>query len=140
LNFLTIPDLLKSQGGDQTALGNITADADAYLKLARDAYASSQQYTDIFNLVTGELANLAGTDTSGQPRVVTSDPFPVIAAALPTNGAKLASQTDIATMTTDILAGIAALADAGDGNTATVATALSQAKVAIVDAVNSGLK
>ncbi len=43
-------------------------------------------------------------------------------------------------MTTAILEGIAALADAGTDDTATVATALTQAKVAIVDAVNTGLK
>src|SRR5437868_9667331 len=35
-------DFAKATGGDATALGNITSDADAYLKLARDAYASSQ--------------------------------------------------------------------------------------------------
>jgi lambda family phage tail tape measure protein len=131
-------DFTKAQGGDATALGNITADADAYLKLARDAYASSQTYTDIFNRVTQELAGLAGTDTSGQPRVVTSDPFPALTGALPSNGSKLASQADLAAQTAAIIDALAAHADAGTADAGTITTAVARGAVLVVDAVNSG--
>jgi lambda family phage tail tape measure protein len=132
-------DLLKAQGGDQTALGNITKDADAYLKLARDAYASSQAYTDIFNKVTSSLADLAGTDVLGQPHVVTSDPFPVLVAALPTNS-KIASSEDIAALQATVSDLIAALADAGTEDSTAQISAIDRLKVAVVDAVNTGLK
>jgi hypothetical protein len=137
-------DYAKAQGGDATALGNITADFDAYIKLARDAYASSQTYTDIYNRGTQMLANLAGTDTSGQPRQVTSDPFPALTTALPANGAKLVSAADLAaglaSLGATFVDALAAHADAGTADASTITTAVQRGAVLVADSVNSGLK
>jgi hypothetical protein len=134
-------DVTKAQAGDATALGNITADADAYLKLARDAYASSQTYTDIFTRVTQELADIAGTTVTGQPHQVVSDPaWPGLAAALPANGEKLASSADVQAQTAAMTDLITALANAGTDDAQLVFRGIISAQTAIVDAVNTGLK
>jgi hypothetical protein len=51
-------ELAKAKTGDTKALGDITTFADAFLTQARDFYASSQAYTDIFNSVTDSLTGL----------------------------------------------------------------------------------
>lgn len=48
--------LAKAQGGDQTAIGNLSTTADSYLKLAQTYYASSDTYTQIFASVTSQLS------------------------------------------------------------------------------------
>lgn len=55
-------DLAKASTGDQKALGDVTGSADAFLKLARDFYASSANYTNIFDQVTGQLTTLGTAD------------------------------------------------------------------------------
>jgi hypothetical protein len=50
--------LAAAQGGDLAAAGALSADGQAYLKEAASYYASSGQYTDIFNSVTGSLGDL----------------------------------------------------------------------------------
>ena len=50
--------LAKAKGGDVTAQGGLQKAADAYLNLARTYYASSSEYTAIFNSVTGALSGL----------------------------------------------------------------------------------
>lgn len=55
-----ISNLIAAQGGDATAGANITQFADAYLAQARNYFASSGAYTDIFNTVYTQLATLAG--------------------------------------------------------------------------------
>ncbi|MEC3765013.1 phage tail length tape measure family protein [Cupriavidus sp. SS-3] len=57
--------LAAAQAGDQTALGNLQAVASSYLELARTYYASSDQYTAIFNQVTGAVDAL-GTGLMSQ--------------------------------------------------------------------------
>lgn len=57
--------LTAAQGGDQAALGSITQSSDAYLKLSRDFFKSSQSYTDIFNTVTDQLTKLGTGDSAG---------------------------------------------------------------------------
>ncbi|MCK9504695.1 MAG: tape measure protein [Porticoccaceae bacterium] len=52
--------LAMARAGDKDALAGITASADAYLAQARGFYASSQNYTDIFDNVTGALSGLSG--------------------------------------------------------------------------------
>lgn len=126
----------KAQGGDQAALGDVTKFEDTYLKLARDAFASSQAYTDIFNQETQRLGDLAGVKPTGESYPVVVDP--VLAAALPVGGAKLASQDDITAQTRAIIEALAAHADAGTLNTTTVTTAVQRGAVQVVDAVNSG--
>lgn len=98
-------ELVKAQGGDAGALGDVTKYADTYLNQARGAYASSQAYTDIFNQVTGALGALAGTQPNGEPLVPTAtSATAAIAAALPVNGT-LASSADVS----NVVAALAAL-------------------------------
>ncbi|MGT2453786.1 hypothetical protein ACU4GI_10995, partial [Cupriavidus basilensis] len=57
--------LKAAQGGDQNAIGNLQGSASAYLELARTFYASSDQYTAIFNSVAGAVDAL-GAGLMGQ--------------------------------------------------------------------------
>ena len=61
--------LARAQAGDTDAMAGLQGMADSYLRLARDYYASSDQYTQIFNSVTGGLDELgvqAQTDAERQ--------------------------------------------------------------------------
>jgi phage-related minor tail protein len=49
--------LAKAQGGDQTAIGDLSGAADNYLKLAQTYYASSDTYTQIFDSVTSQISS-----------------------------------------------------------------------------------
>jgi hypothetical protein len=49
--------LAKAQGGDQTAIGDLSGSADNYLKLAQTYYASSDTYTQIFDSVTSQISS-----------------------------------------------------------------------------------
>jgi tape measure domain-containing protein len=82
--------LAAAQGGDADALGKLPQVAQEYLTLARDFFASSQQYTDIFNAVVAALEPLASQPGAKPP---TTDLSP-LNAVLP-NGKKLASDQDI---------------------------------------------
>lgn len=53
--------LAMANAGDSTARANITQSADAYLEKAQKFYASSSQYTAIFNQVVGALEQFGGT-------------------------------------------------------------------------------
>lgn len=55
-----VENLMKAQAGDVGALAAFTGFADAYLKEARDYFASGDQYQKIFAAITGQAANLAG--------------------------------------------------------------------------------
>lgn len=104
--------LAKAQAGDVGALGDITKFADDYLNLARDAFASSQTYTDIFARVQSTLTALATPPAApGLPGDSTTIPttatttmstadiaaaqFSALQGALPVGGDKLASSADI---------------------------------------------
>lgn len=50
--------LKAAQGGDVTAQGNLQGISSSYLELAREYYASSGDYANIFNSVTGALDSL----------------------------------------------------------------------------------
>nr|MBF0682516.1 hypothetical protein [Pseudomonas sp.] len=50
--------LAKAQSGDTDAMSGLQGMADAYLRLARGYYASSDEYSQIFNSVTGGLDEL----------------------------------------------------------------------------------
>ena len=57
--------LIKAKNGDQSALSSIQSSADAYLAEARNYYASSANYSEIFKNITdslSQLANPAGMD------------------------------------------------------------------------------
>lgn len=131
-------DFAKAQGGDLDAMGRLTAESDAYLRLARDAYASSQQYTDIFKLITDELRTLtiAPPPGSGGP----SDPKDPINQALPANGAKIASNEDINGLKKILADLFAAHADAGTEDANAIKTAVERGAVRVADSVHSGLK
>lgn len=49
-----------AQGGDLTAIQNLTGSSDAYLKIAREVFASSPAYVAIFQRVFDELAGVSG--------------------------------------------------------------------------------
>lgn len=117
-------ELALAQSGNQTAIGDISKFAQAYLTQARAVDASSQAYTDIFNAVVGSLNDLANANTptttgTGPGTVVTpppilppgygsyvppdrtgrggpssSDTLALLAGAVPASG-KLASTTDM---------------------------------------------
>jgi hypothetical protein len=101
--FLSMFD--KAKTGDKDALGSITKFAEQYLRIARDLFKSSDQYTDIFNLITTMLAQLAGTSPTGLPyppdgppvvpAAADLSPGGVLAAAMPANGRPIASTDDI---------------------------------------------
>lgn len=137
-------ELTKAQGGDQGALGDITKFADTLLALGRDFWASSQPFIDLFGTVTTDLAGLAGTTPTGMKPQISVDPFPAIAAALPANGGTLLSTEDMEKIGNKIVAAVnestAALLDEHSSNTSTLKGELSQNKVELVDAINTGLK
>lgn len=56
-----LTDLDKARGGDQDAIGRLQGEADAYLKEARSYYASSAEYTKIFEGVRSDLGTLGAT-------------------------------------------------------------------------------
>ncbi len=53
--------LAKARGGDVEAMGQLQATSQTYLQLAQRYYASSEQYTAIFNSVTGALDTLGAS-------------------------------------------------------------------------------
>lgn len=57
-----------AQGGDEQAQGRLQGAANAYLDLARQYYASSGDYTAIFEGVTGSLSGLSGALMSDAER------------------------------------------------------------------------
>jgi hypothetical protein len=83
--------LHQAQGGNTDAMGDITRYSDTYLHIARDFFASSSAYTDIFGEVTRQLTAL-GSPTNG---TVMPDAQTKLASALPDAGGKLASQDDL---------------------------------------------
>lgn len=56
--------LAAAQGGDTAAQDKLTQTSDTYLKLARDYYASSSQYTQIFNSVSNGIAAFAASSNT----------------------------------------------------------------------------
>ncbi|MBN9022165.1 MAG: hypothetical protein J0H08_08750, partial [Rhizobiales bacterium] len=58
-----------AQGGNLEALGSITKYADDLLSAARDFYASSEAFQDIFDAVTGQLLGLPAVQGSSDPVV-----------------------------------------------------------------------
>jgi tape measure domain-containing protein len=58
-----------AQGGDLDALANITTFADEYLTNARDFFASGDQYTQIFDMVTNALEGLTDVDVQNYDQV-----------------------------------------------------------------------
>lgn len=95
--------LAKAQGGDQDALANITKYADSYLQVARQAFASSTSYNQIFDTVYNQLdalANLidpltaATTGATGSAGAASTPQSPIDAAA--PNDSPIASQNDLA--------------------------------------------
>jgi hypothetical protein len=114
-----------AQGGDKTALGDITQFADQYLNIARDLFKSSEDYTDIFNRVRESLAGLAGTDLNGAP--LSGFDFASVA---PTEG-RMASSSDLQSLGDRIEAAIGALANANSQDSAQVADVLQEVKTAL---------
>jgi hypothetical protein len=56
----------KAKTGDVEALGKLQGAAQTLLEKGRDYYASGQEYTDMFNMVTGDLEGLAVDIESGK--------------------------------------------------------------------------
>jgi len=125
-------EFTKALSGDQSALGDVTKFADTYLTQARDYFASSQAYTDIFGSVTSQLGTLAGTTPQGG---LLDSGTTALISALPTNGGKIASSEDLntglATLATKLIEAIAALADANTADSETATQELKQSLVAI---------
>jgi tape measure domain-containing protein len=82
--------LVKAQGGDLEALGQITGAAQAYLQIAQQYFGgSTPQYVEIFNSVIAALEALTITK---QPPVTERQADQALVAALPTNGRMVSSK------------------------------------------------
>lgn len=150
--------LAKAAKGDPQALADITKFADAYLKQARDFYASSPLYADIFKQITEALAALAGTTTDGSAldRLrhppgpgphgdgLTNSNWDALTSALPPPGGRLASADDLKRATDSlgklIADALAAVADAATEDATTVVDQLKSTAVTIVDGLGGNLK
>lgn len=87
--------LAKAQGGDLEALAKITQAAEAYLKIARDYYASSTTgYGSIFTAVTSALEQLATMEQLSTPTHQPPDAGALLAPVLPTKG-RMVSDEDL---------------------------------------------
>lgn len=124
-------EFAKALGGDQGALGDISKFSDTLLSLGRDQFASGQKYTDLFNLVTGDLGLLT------QPTISKGDP---LSAALPVNGT-IASSDDIAGLKTAVVAALtdtqAAVANANSADIKDLKQQVEQLQSTLVDALAS---
>ncbi len=94
--------LARSQGGDVDALRDLQGAADAYLRIAREMFASGADYTNIFQSVVDALSVLSAPPQTGGPE---PRPDALIAAALPTDS-RLASQDDIEWLAAQVIAAI----------------------------------
>lgn len=66
--------LARAQAGDEGAMQDLQGAADAYLQLARDYYASSDEYTRIFGYITGSLDALGiQAETEAQRQLSVSE-------------------------------------------------------------------
>ena len=101
-----VDTLARAQGGDLEALREVQSAADAYLKIARELYASSPQYSAVWQSVVDQLTDLGTPATGGAEPQATA----LIADALPV-GSPLASQADIAALRDDVGALLARLID-----------------------------
>lgn len=149
----------KAQGGDLAALGDITRFADQYLTLARDAFASSQTYTDIFAQVRASLealaappaapalpgdtsaATSASTSTTGTPSTPTdiaSAQLALLQGSLPTG--PISSSEDIAAvrdLISQLIETTAALGGVLDDNHQQAVRVTQRASETVVAAVRS---
>lgn len=94
--------LARAQTGDVDALRDLQGAADAYLRIAREMFASGADYTNIFQSVVDALSMLSEPPTTGGPE---PRPEALLAAALPTNS-RLASQDDIEWLAAAVIAAI----------------------------------
>lgn len=157
-------ELAKAAAGDPAALADITKYADAYLKQARDFYASSAAYSDIFKQITDALAALAGTTSTGEPiRVVpiipggapgpeqigpsgtgALTPNDVLALSLPVSGQRIVSSDDlnfaVKALSKVINEAIGALADANTEDSKELQGELQQLNSSILDVNGRVLK
>ncbi len=62
-----VGNLMAAQGGDINAIANFSKMRDAYLQEARSYYASSKQYTDIFEATYNQGAGLTGGLVTARP-------------------------------------------------------------------------
>lgn len=66
--------LAAAKGGDKTAMSELQGAANSYLELARTYYASSNDYTKIFESVTGALTSLGtASQTEAQQQLAVSN-------------------------------------------------------------------
>lgn len=95
-----------AQGGDAGAISQLAGATDAYLQIARELFASSSQFVDIFNRVYAADAGVAGVPGDWQSSLVS---------ALP-QSSPMASQADIQALTGAIREYLAAVALGNDTN------------------------
>jgi len=65
-------NLQAARGGDTVALGNVSSSLDAYLQAARNYYASSEQYSNIFNQATMEALSLSDLALTTEEKIETN--------------------------------------------------------------------
>lgn len=115
-------DLLgRAQGGDIDALRDLQGAADAYLKVARDMFASTSDYNRIWQSVVSALTALAAPAQTGGPEPNSNDA--VIAAAMPRES-PIASQQDIQNMHDEVAALLRAIAKGTRDSPETIVQAL----------------
>jgi hypothetical protein len=133
-------ELALAQGGDVKALGDVTQFADTFLQLSRDFYKSSQPFVDAFDMVTEQLASIAGSTPTGQPLPTGDASLAAIASVLPTSGS-LASSENIASLEAKVEEMIQALAESNATDVQQQTSLLTQAqRDALADAAASAAK
>jgi hypothetical protein len=83
-----LAQLALAQGGDPTALANISQYSNAYLEIARSVFGSTSTYNAIFDEILAQLTALSTTPVTGG-----LEPIEIVAGAIPDG--KLVSQTDL---------------------------------------------
>jgi hypothetical protein len=96
--------LAKANTGDTTAIGALSGASDTYLRIAREIFASSSAYVDIFNSVMGQLTGLTGYDLDWQTKLTS-----VLPASSP-----IVSQADLRDAVRRIVSALGGVAAAND--------------------------
>lgn len=129
-------DLALAQGGDLEAMGRLTQDAQAYLDLARQFYASSPMYTEIFNSIVDQLKAIS---KYAEPQVTQDATNAALVATLP-SGSTIASEANIeslkAAVTTTLAGTMADVVSANDEASSEVVTVIKQKFDELITAIN----
>jgi len=133
-------NLSLAQGGDLAALGGLTADAEAYLTIARDFYASGEAYTAIFSTVAAALTAISVME---QPTGEQPSTNAALVSALPTSGRLLSNEeftAGIDTLAVKVAEVLLAMADSSAVDAAAARAVTERTSTAVAEAVSARTK